>query len=575
MALDTSYIGTPAQPSAPPPSSAPASTSAPPKAPASDLGSLAGQIVSIEARRNRAIDPMLKQEAANLAQQEKESAAAYQRIQPVKPTAAPNPAQYERNPWDAFFSLNSVFGILASAATHQPWYAGVMSAAAAVNAVKQQDALAYQQAYEQWKTNTDLMFKIHNEQMADWQALNAQSRNDFVERDALIKQYAAKYGDEATALYHAAGLDIQMQELQDKRALLGPQLEILRNKAAISGVQTGGLLRILSAQNLPSTDPTRAQKIHDATEQYLELEGMSVPPEKRYGAPVTLNYTDANGKPAETQGVYDKFAGQWVSSVGRQPITGTNFSVVPANMVGTQLSPTDLKSYGAERKAGMPMSQVYPGFSGYQIKQEINREAIKQIMADHPGMSAEEAGLELANNTIKFDASRNTTIQLTKMLGFTQQAVRQLDFNAQQVEILMKKVGVGHLSPVLNRIANGIKYAGGNPDIARLQFFVNAMADEAARIISGGQASAAQLHATAMSQAKYWASANMTPEMMREQVNGLLKEGEQRINTYNLAIQSQRLGAPPLAAPPAPAPTTAPQSQRVLRFDPTTGTFSQ
>lgn len=76
-------------------------------------------------------------------------------------------AKYSTDTLKAFGSAGSMFAILASAFTHRPMVNALNGAAAAMNAIRQGDEQAYNNAYAAWKDNTDLAIKRHQMQMED------------------------------------------------------------------------------------------------------------------------------------------------------------------------------------------------------------------------------------------------------------------------------------------------------------------------------------------------------------------------------------------------------------------------
>lgn len=222
------------------------------------------------------------------------------------------------------------------------------------------------------------------------------------------------------------------------------------------------------------------------------------------------------------------------------------------NRPTTELPPLTgeaLVSAGSQVKAGARLMDVVPGY-GRNVgdrRELVRQEAIAQIRAENPGMSAQDAGQALVNNGIAKVASQRSIGQLETMRGATIQAVKQLDFNVDRVTQAMDKLGGGgikDLSPILTAMARGEQKWTGEPAYAELFYFMHAAAMESARILQGGQASIAQLHQGAADEAKKWADANWTtPKQWKEGVAPAMKdEAKARIQTYDEAIKAQRLG---------------------------------
>jgi hypothetical protein len=207
--------------------------------------------------------------------------------------------------------------------------------------------------------------------------------------------------------------------------------------------------------------------------------------------------------------------------------------------------------------SGAPLNQVAPGYSKSASSQraQLRDAAIAKIKADNPNMTDIQAGEELARRQVEYSAGKASTTQLTKMLGASRQASAQLDYNIGQVDKEMAKLGSSDISPVVNAIARGEEKWSGDPAYSGLFYSLTASATESARLLSGGQASAAQLHQGAADEAKQWANIDMTPASWKEVATQMRGEGQNKIKTYEDAIAAGQ--QTPESAPPP----------KVLRFD--------
>jgi hypothetical protein len=144
------------------------------------------------------------------------------------------------------------------------------------------------------------------------------------------------------------------------------------------------------------------------------------------------------------------------------------------------------------------------------------------------------------------------------MLGATKQAIGQLKYNIEQTKADMKKLTSSDLSPILNAIIRKDEEWTGDPNLSSLFYHMSATAMESARILSGGQASIAQLHQGAAEEAQKWANSNMTPRSFDSVADAMLGEGDNRIQTYEQAIKGQRVGGKKEDAPAASSDSGAP-----------------
>ena len=220
---------------------------------------------------------------------------------------------------------------------------------------------------------------------------------------------------------------------------------------------------------------------------------------------------------------------------------------------GSGVDAKDLPARGAMAATGMPLSQVIPGYGKEAVaaREKVQSEAIKQIKADNPGMSDIDAGREYANRTVDYAGGKRSVGQLDTMLGATRAAVDQLDFNIGQAKKAMAGLTSSNLSPIVNSIARGEEKWTGDPKYSSLYYYMNGVATEAARLQSGGQASAAQLHQGAAEEAQKWMNMNMTPASFNEVADAIKAEGKNRIENYEKAKEKQRPGKAREDAPAA------------------------
>ena len=242
------------------------------------------------------------------------------------------------------------------------------------------------------------------------------------------------------------------------------------------------------------------------------------------------------------------------------PVSPTNVTKLSSAAAGAvPYTAEERESAAAQVASGQPENQVIPGYGkdAVEARRQTRKDAIKQIMDASPGMSASAAGIELANRTIEFQAGKRSEGQLITMLGATKQALSQLDFNIDKAKEEMTKLPSSNISPVINAIERGDEKWSGDPAYSGLFYYMHATAVESARLLSGGQASTAQLHQGAMDEAQKWASINMTPASFGEVGDAMKEEGANKIQTYKDAIEYQKIHAPgdqPAADhPPVPA----------------------
>jgi hypothetical protein len=390
-------------------------------------------------------------------------------------------AKYTTPMMQQFGSVASAFALIASAFTHQPLINGLNGAAEAMKAIQKGDSDAYNRAYDAFKENSDLAIKRHEMEMQDWKVAADLAIEKPALAEATYKMLSAKYGDEKAAALSEAGLIKDREQLAISRSELGLKYKELQTKMVPFDI------------------------FHQSIKEFEQQ-----------------NKRKPNAQ--ETAGLWGQ----------------ANMSAQLSSM-----TPEDRQSMGAMAASGMPLSQVVPGWGGAAIqqRQQARHDAIELIRKQTPGMSATEAGQELANRTVEYQSGKRSVGQLFTMLGATRQAVSQLDYNIEQTKEDMKKLPSSDISPIINAIARGEQKWTGNPAYSSLFYHMAATATESARILSGGQASVAQLHAGAQAEAQQWANVNMTRSSFLDPKNGVAKamteEGHFRLKTFEDAIGYQ------------------------------------
>lgn len=288
--------------------------------------------------------------------------------------------------------------------------------------------------------------------------------------------------------------------------------------------------------------------------------------------PATIGVKQEDGTVKYVNGEYNGLIQSGLNPDGfASPYRDQQGKPIPLNQVDTHLTgassqlPTDatVQGYVGRRLTGEPATEVVPGFSGSGsvgiIRQQVEAQTIQQIVND-TGMTPQQAGAELANRQNQYLASRNSEKQLTTMRGATVAATQQLDFQLSQASKVMQQIG-GDAVPVLNAIERGEERWTGDPKYSQLFLYMSAATQEAARIMSGGQASVAQLREGAREEAKQWLDANWTtPQQFAAIKQTLQAEATNRVKNYDDAINYQKAtttGTPnPLPGSSLPAPSS-------------------
>jgi hypothetical protein len=457
-------------------------------------------------------------------------------LQPPKLELPPKPEPKYRSPVEAFGSFAGLLAVVGGGLTRRPLLNSLNAAAGVMNAYRAQDEKAAQQQFETWKVETENAIKLADFQEKAYKDILEKANIDENTRLAMFATTARALGDENSAIIaEQHGLE-EAKRLTMEQARLNQEIKLNAPKVAEAHLQTMALKDLTQSQKFKDADPPEKMSLIQSVVTPETFDQYKV-----HAAEALEKQYVAKGMPqaeAETKALEQI----------QRATSGT----------GARLTPDELSSYGSEAAAGVPLTQVVPGYSRGAVEQrtQVRDAAITKIMNDKH-ISPEEAGLELANRTIEYQAGKKSVGQLTTMLGATKQAVDQLDFNIEKTKEEIKKLGSSDLSPVINAIARGEEKWTGEPAYSALYYYMNATATESARLLSGGQASVAQLHAGAQDEAKKWANTDMTPASFDAVATAMTEEGRKRLQTFQDAIRYQSLGGGGSSSSPAPPPASS------------------
>ena len=125
--------------------------------------------------------------------------------------------KFETDPIQAFGSLGSVFGILASAFTHAPMENALNASAAAINAVKAGNDQEYARAHQAWKENMDLVMKRHQMMHEQYQDATELMKTNMAAGEAKLKMLASKFGDQKTLFLLEHGMLPELWQAMDAK----------------------------------------------------------------------------------------------------------------------------------------------------------------------------------------------------------------------------------------------------------------------------------------------------------------------------------------------------------------------
>lgn len=165
--------------------------------------------------------------------------------------------KYHHDPVEAFGSIGSVFGIVASLFTHQPMTNALNASAAAMNAIREGDEKGYARAYKAWQDNTDLAIKRFNIQNSLYRdALDLMSTNAAAGKTKLLNS-AARFGDKQALLMLESGMDKELFDTMSARAHMATELTKARDGMTDYAIRER-VRQQLEEQNNPDKDPYKS-----------------------------------------------------------------------------------------------------------------------------------------------------------------------------------------------------------------------------------------------------------------------------------------------------------------------------
>lgn len=478
----------------------------------------------------------------------------------------------EAQPFKAFGSFASNLAILGSALTRQPLTSALNASASAMNALRKNDLDTYQSAFESWKANTEFAFK-----RAEFEQTQYHDAVELFDKDlnrglSVIRAQAALNQDETMLAQIQTGNIDGIVKLVTGRQNLMLEGAKARLDLEIQGTKWGATLKALNdwseQHGGQKPDGLTASKIIRETQSAWPTGVGGVTQEKWDAQKAAMSdYDKAQEDLKKAQKDGDKSAEndaqQRMHEADRkiEQITGKS-----QGSGAVDWSPEKRSSIGSQVATGEPLNQIFPGYGGKNSAgmRDAARDAGIEAIKAETGMNDKDAGVELAYRQIEFTAGKSSIQQLDKMRGATDQALQQLDFNIGKAKEEISKLGTSDFSPLWNDIILKQDQIMAHPEFNRAAYFINAAMMESARILSGGQASVAQMAEGARKDAEKYLGMNIGPDQASNLFEGMHQEGENRIENYTTAMQHQRpsgMQREGAKRPPAPTLTDAQKKQ--------------
>lgn len=205
---------------------APVPDTAPPSPAGADIGSLLKPmtegLADLQAEKSARSERIYSDTEKNLEYDQTQVARAYAATgvgpNELKPwDNAKQEEKYRTDPIEAFGSLGSVFGIVASAFTHAPMENALNASAAAIKATKEGNDEQRERAFKSWKENNDLVVKRHNMMRDSYADAVTLMKTNMAAGEARLSMEAARFGDKKVQFLLENGMSEELFKLIDSR----------------------------------------------------------------------------------------------------------------------------------------------------------------------------------------------------------------------------------------------------------------------------------------------------------------------------------------------------------------------
>lgn len=244
----------------------------PPPSPAgADIGSLirpmSEGLSSLQREKNERTERIYSDTEKNLEHDQTQVARAYAAtgIGPneLKPwDHAKQEEKYRTDPIEAFGSLGSVFGIVASAFTHAPMENALNASAAAIKATKEGNDEQFKRAYQSWKDNTELAVKRHNMMRDSYADAVTLMKTNMAAGEARMSMEAARFGDKKAQFLLENGMSEELFKLIDSRNKAATGMLEASNAITEDGMRHkvfDGQMKAIDENTQGSQDPNAKQ----------------------------------------------------------------------------------------------------------------------------------------------------------------------------------------------------------------------------------------------------------------------------------------------------------------------------
>ena len=211
---------------------------------------------------------------------------------------------------------------------------------------------------------------------------------------------------------------------------------------------------------------------------------------------------------------------------------------------GIPSSPEESESAAAQATTGMPINQIIPGYgkNAAAAREKARVGAIKQIMAENPGMSATDAGIELSNRAIDFASNKKAAGMVAIKSAGIELSAEKIKEDIKTMDSVLDKASAKYGAKIFNTPVNAIRRQFSDVDLGQLDLATKQVALEYEKAMQGGQMSVAQLHAGAAEDAQKLLNSDMTPNEIRAKLPIMIRELDNAKKAVGVVKKDLRVG---------------------------------
>jgi hypothetical protein len=357
------------------------------------------------------------------------------------------------DPIEAFGSIGSVFGILASAFTHAPMANALNASAAAMEAVRAGKEDDFQRNFQAWKANNDLAVKRFEMERQHFTDAATLMDRDLAAGTRLASLNALRFGDQKAKLLLDMGMVKEWYELQESRAKLGEENirlngEITQDSLRRKVLETDPGWNVGNDPSKPPVDP-RLVAVR-RLEAFNRAYGVKETPQQELMGRWFFEHPE---------GTAEEAADYYKDTFVRQPQTLSAQQFQAVDDLVEQGVPREEAIRRVTQASAKPASGGQPGMG----KEEAL--AVEELLRANPGMSRTEAIAQVKRSAATITGNKADDIR--SRIDLFDNSTTKID---AALETLNKHVLSAGLAGRVTRMGERVGNIFGSSDTDREQF---------------------------------------------------------------------------------------------------------